>query len=681
MADPSMTNPLLHIDFAIPFDQIRAEHVEPAAKALLAGARVSLDAIAAEPGPRTYANTLDALDRATEALDTAMTIVGHLESVESTPELRKAYNLVQPEVSAFYASIPLDEGLWRALQAFAETAEARALTGPRRRFLEKTLDDFRRHGAELDDRGKQRLREITREMSQLTTRFAQNIVDATAAFEKMIEDPKRLAGLPQSAIDAAQQSAREKGREGWRFTLQAPSLTALLTYLDDRSIREEVYRAYNTRATRGDLDNTPLLARILRLRAEKARLLGYASFADLVLHDRMAHDGARAKSFVEDLTARTRSAFARENWTLEEFRRRSDPSAAQSLSAWDVAYYSEKQRQALYQFDQEQLRPYFPLERVLSGLFETAERLYGVRIAPRSGLPTWHPSVSAYDILDAGGAQLGSFYADLFPREEKRGGAWMNGLITGVMKDGAFSPHLGLIAANVSPPVAGKPALLTHDEVETLFHEFGHLLHHCLSRVEVRSLAGTNVAWDFVELPSQIMENWCWEKEALDLMARHHQSGAPIPDDLYRKMVRARTYRAANATMRQLGFATVDLALHIDYRWPRDGDVVTYSRELMQGYAPARYPHDYAFIASFGHLFSSEIGYAAGYYSYKWAEVLDADAFTRFKAEGVFSASCGRAFREKILERGNGADPMELYRAFMGREPSLDALLARSGLT
>jgi oligopeptidase A len=683
MSDPSDTadtNPLLSIEFAIPFDRLRPEHVEPAAKALLADARAQLQRIAALEGPRTYENTLGALDLATERLETAMTVVSHLESVVSTPQLRSAYNAVQPEVSAFYASIPLDADLWRALKAYAETDQAKQLTGTRRRYLEKTLDSFKRHGADLDEAGKRRLEEITRELSERTTKYAQNVVDATAGFELYVEDESKLKGLPDSAIQAARASAESKGKPGWRFTLQAPSMVPLLTYLADAAIRERVYRAYNARATAGTIDNRPLLDRILELRKEQAQLLGFKDFADFVLHDRMAKEGARARAFVEDLTEKTKVAFARENEALTAFRKKIEGDEANAIEPWDVAFYAEKERRALYDFDEEELRPYFAVDRVLEGLFRTAERLYGIRIEPTSALPTWNPAVRAFDIFDEDGTWLGSFYADLFPREEKRGGAWMNGLITGLAKDGEYKPHLGLISANVTPPIGDKPALLTHDEVETLFHEFGHLLHHSLSRVDVRTLAGTNVAWDFVELPSQIMENWCWERPALDLFARHHETGQAIPDELFQKMQRARKYRSANAMMRQLGFAAVDLALHVDYAPERDGDVVAYSRALMQRYAPVKYPDDYAFIASFNHLFASEVGYAAGYYSYKWAEVLDADAFTRFAKEGIFSRTVGEDFRRKLLERGNGADPMDLYKDFMGREPSLDPLLSRLGL-
>lgn len=673
-------NPLLAISFQIPFDRILPSHVEPAISALIAGARENLEAIEAVAGTRTYDNTIDALDRATERLEVAMTVVAHLESVASTPELRAAHNAVRPEVTAFYASIPMRPKLWAALSAYAETEEARALTGARRRYLQKTLDDFKRHGAKLDPEGKAKLEALSRELAELTTRFAQNVLDSTAEWELVVETRGELAGLPPSAIDQARDSAEKKGKAGWRFTLQAPSYIPLVTYADDARLREKAYRAYNSRATSSGFDNAPIMQRILALRLEQAKLLGYGNFADLVLEDRMAKSGERARDFVSDLTKRSVGAFERENLELLSFRRNLEGAGAPSLAPWDVAYYAEKQRKALYDFDEEELRSYFRLDAVIEGLFETVRRLYGVRVVENTTLKTWHPDVRAYDMTDEDGTFLASFFADFFPREEKRGGAWMNAFITGRWNADAASPHLGLISANVTPPIGDKPSLLTHQEVTTLFHEFGHLMHHCLSRVEVRSLAGTNVAWDFVELPSQIMENWCWERAALDTFARHVVTGEPIPEALFAKMSRARSYREATAMMRQLGFGAVDLALHIDYHHQADRDVLAYSRRAMQPYAPAPLEADYGMIASFTHLFASSVGYAAGYYSYKWAEVLDADAFTRFRGAGVFSREVGNDFRHKILERGDSADPMDLYKGFMGREPSLDALLERAGL-
>ncbi|AKU92931.1 M3 family metallopeptidase [Vulgatibacter incomptus] len=673
-------NPLLHLGFDLPFDRIRPEHVQPAVRELLAEAEAAIAAIATRGAAPTYESTLEALEKTTERLELAMTVVGHLESVASTPALREAYNAVLPEVSAFYARIPLNDGLWNALRSLAETDEAGALDPARKRFLDKTLADFRRHGAELDPAGKARLEALSRELAEVTSRFSQNVVDASGAFELMVDDRARLAGLPDSAVAAAEEAARAKGAKGFRFTLHAPSYVPAMTYLEDGELRERIWRAFDSRATSGDFDNRPLVGKILELRREKARLLGYQDFADLVLEDRMAQSGANARAFVRDLRERTEPFYVNENDALLGFRREEDGQGAKAIQPWELAYWAEKQRRARYDFDEEELRPYFPLPSVIEGLFAVVNRLYGIRVEERRDVPVWHPDVRSYSILDADGSLLCAFYADLHPRDEKRGGAWMNGLVTGLHRAGAKAPHLGLICANFTPPSAGKPALLTHREVETLFHEFGHLLHHALSRPEIRSLGGTNVAWDFVELPSQIMENWCWERDALDLFARHHETGARIPEALFEKMIRARTYRAANAMMRQLGFAEVDLAMHTDFEPKAGRDVMAFARGILQAHTPAPLPESSAMIASFGHLFASGVGYAAGYYSYKWAEVLDADAFSRFREEGLFNPDVGRAFREEILARGDSAEPAMLFRSFRGREPSLDALLARSGL-
>jgi oligopeptidase A len=663
-------NPLLKIDYRIPFDQIQAEHVEAAIAEWLREAQGRVDSIASSPEARTFANTLQALEDSTLGLEYAMAVVRHLESVATYPALREAHNAVQGPVSAFYSSIPLHEGLWKAIQALAATSEGQALAGVRRRLLTKTIDAFRRHGAELDPAGKARVKEIDVELAQLTTKFAENVLDATNAFDLVLTDEKQLAGLPPTAVAAAEASARSKGVPGWRFTLQAPSYTPLMMYLDDAAIRKHMYRAYSLRAAAEPFDNRPLILRILELRREKARLLGYRDFSDLALEDRMAHTGARAQEFLDDLRAKTEARFREENGELEAF-------AGRRLEPWDVAYWAEKQRAALYDFDEEALRPYFPVERVVAGMFEITGRVFGIRIEEQAGAPLWDPQVKYYCIYDEQeGGLLGSFYADWYPRENKRGGAWMEALITG---DGG-KPHLGVICGNLTPPVGEKPALLTHREVETIFHEFGHLLHHCLSRVEIRSLAGTNVAWDFVELPSQIMENWCWERAALDLFAQQYESGVPIPEDLFQKLKRARTFRAANAQMRQLGFGFIDLALHRQYSPDRDGDVIEYSRRLLQEFSPAPLPADHAMIASFAHLFAHPVGYGAGYYSYKWSEVLDADAYSRFRDNGILSRQIGLQFRQRILSRGDSDDPAELYRSFMGRDPDPAALLVRLGL-
>jgi oligopeptidase A len=623
---------------------------------------------------------MSALDILTEPLDFAMGVIRHLESVATYPELRAALNAVQPEVSAFYSGIALHAGLWQGIKVYAATPQSATLAGERRRYLVKTMEAFRRAGADLDAARKKQLEQIDVELTTVTTKFGENVLDSTNAFERILSNEADLAGLPASAVAAARESAARKNLPGWRFTLQAPDYMAVMTYLDNAAIRREFYEAYAVRATEPERDNRPNVVRILELRREKARLLGFDDFAGLVLEDRMARDGARALAFLEDLKAKTEARFRAENQGLLEFRRSIEGPAAPPLDPWDVAYYAEKQRAALYDFDEEALRPYFPVERVVAGLFELVQRLYGIRVTEEAGVPAWDRQVRYYNIHDSDGAFLGGFYADWYPRENKRGGAWMDALITGGPAPGEFRPHLGLICGNLTPPIGGKPALLTHREVETIFHEFGHLLHHLLSRVETRTLAGTNVAWDFVELPSQIMENWCWEREALDLFAAHWETGERLPEELFRKMKRARTFRAANAQMRQLGFGFIDLLLHTRYSPERDGDPIAYSRRLLQEFSPAPLPPQHAMIAAFTHLFASPVGYGAAYYSYKWAEVLDADAFTRFRSAGIFSREVGAEFRNRILAKGDSEDPAQLYRDFMGREPDPSALLVRSGL-
>lgn len=673
-----MDNPLLSLPLtapagqapALPLDTVRAEHVVPAIEALIEKA---LDAIGAiSTGEPTYKGTLGAFEHASEELDLAMTLVSHLESVATSPEMREAHEKAQMLASTFYASIPLNADLYAAFVAFSKTDEASSLDAVRARLLEKTLASFRRNGAELDFAGKARLETLASELSQLTTRYSQNVLDETNAFELIVTEESKLGGLTEAAKKAARASAESKGLEGWRFTLQAPSYLAVMMHADDASMRETVWRAYSTRATSGERDNRALICDILRLRAEKAKLLGFADFADLVLEDRMAKSGQKASEFVDTLREKTRAAFVRETADLARFQQE---SGGTSLEPWDVSYYAEKLRKARFDFDDAALRPYFSVPSVLQGAFKIATQLYGVRIEAFDA-PAWHEDVDCYGIYE-GEQLLATFFVDLFPRETKRGGAWMNGLLYG---EGS-APHIGLFCANMTPPVGDTPALLTHREVETLFHEFGHLLHHALSDVSVPSLGGTNVAWDFVELPSQIMENFCWERMTLDLFARHYETGEAIPEALFEKLVAARTYRAATAQMRQLGFATTDLRLHREFD-PKDGAdaMFKFARDILADHSTAPLPDDYGMICGFTHLFASPVGYAAAYYSYKWAEVLDADAFTRFAENGVLSATVGGEFRSRLLSKGNSADPEELYKQFMGREPSMDALLTRNGL-
>lgn len=676
-------NPLLSRAFDLPFDEIRAEHVEPAVREALDEAERELGALTRNPEPPSYANTLAALDALTERLGRVVTVAAHLNSVANTPELRAAYNRVVPLYSAFFAKLPLDEALWRRLSAFAETPEARALSGVRARHLAKTLREFERAGAKLPAEQKAQVEAIKVELSQLQTRFAENVLDSTNAFELLVSDEAELAGLPESALAQARESAKSKGLEGYRFTLQIPSYMPFMQYAENRALRERMYRAYMSRASEGERDNTPLIRRILALRRELAGLLGYGTFADYRLAEHMVPSGAAAQQFEEALYRRTLPYFQREVAELERFAKRE--LGLERLEPWDLSFVSERLRQAHFDLSDEQLRPYFPLEQVLSGLFDVAERLFGVSITARDNPRVWHPDVRYYELRDATGLHLGSFYADLFPREEKRAGAWMNRFITGgPSDDGGFEPHLGLICANFTPPRQAEapeggqtvPALLTHREVETTFHEFGHLLHQLLSRVEVRARAGTNVAWDFVELPSQIMENWTYEPEALALFACHYQTGEPIPEALVEKLRRARTFLAATAQMRQLSFGTLDLALHIDYDPEAEDDVIAYGQRLSERFAVRpEFAHNH-FLTAFSHVFAG--GYAAAYYSYKWSEMLEADAFSRFAREGIFNPETGHAFAQTILSQGDSADPAELYRAFMGRDPDMDALISRN---
>jgi len=677
-------NPLLEPRFDIPFDRIKPEHVLPAVTVLIAGAQARLERITKLEGERTFENTLLALSEMSRELEFALGLAGHLEGVVTTGELRAAWNSVVPLYSAFFAGIALNDGLWQALKEYAATVEAKALSGPRARLLTKTLEGFRREGADLQGEDKARMAWVASRLAELSTQFGQNVLDATKAVDWTFEqgDP-RLSGLTQTALEAAQMSAAAKGQQGYRFTLQAPIYTAVMDYADDSSFRREMWLAYNRKATGSgkqgpEFDNRPLLLEILALRQEKAHLLGYSSYADLATEDRMAASGARVRGFLEDMQIRIQPFFERENAELLEFYRTLAGADAPELQPWDVAYYAEKLRQSRYAFDPEETRPYFALEQVLSGLFEIVRRTFGVTVTGAVPSSVWHEEVKFYDIHNEAGQHIASFYTDWFPRDSKRGGAWMNRFIVADRAGGQLEPHLGLMCGNLTPPAGDKPALLTHREVETVFHEFGHLLHLALSSVELREQAGTQVARDWVELPSQLMENWCWERETLDLFARHYQTGEVLPEKLFAKMMAAQNFWAANTAMRQLSFGTVDIRLHSDYRPEQSGDPLEFSRQVMAPFYTTPLPPEFASIASFSHLFSG--GYAAGYYSYKWSEMLEADAFGRFRREGLLSREVGHQYVDTILSKGNSDDPAQLFRDFMGRDPDPEALLERSGL-
>jgi len=668
-----MTNPLLEPGRPLRFDLVRAEHVVPAIEELLRQARAELDAIVQVKADFSYENTFGRLESGSLPLSLAMNMVEHLEAVATTPEMREAYGVILPQVSEFSSSVPLNLELYRALKAFSETPAAETLSKTKRRSIQKTLDDFRRNGAELSDEKKRRLSEIDAILSQHTTKFSQNVLDGTNQFE-LIVDEAEVQGIPETAKTMARESAESQGKTGYRFTLHAPSSIPVLAFAESRELREKVWRASSQRGLSVG-NNLELIAEILKLRLEKAQLLGFKDFADFVTADRMAESGAKARHFVVDLTLRTQVAFDRETTELRDYFLEHLAKPGEVLEPWDVAFASEKQRQALYAFEEEALRPYLSAERAILGAFSLAESLFGLQISP-ADLPVWNESVRSYRVDDASGNERGFFYVDLYPRPSKREGAWMHGLYAGQPGE----PHIALFCLNAQPPTKDAPSLLSFRDLETIFHEFGHLLHHMLSDVEVRSLACTNVAQDFVELPSQILENWCSEKPALDQFARHYQTDEPIPAELLEKMHRARNYRAASAQMRQLGFAAVDLALHIDHPSGSPEEINAFAELLLARYSVTQGKAGASMIASFGHLFSHPIGYAAGYYSYKWAEVLDADAFTKFKSKGLFDRATGEEFRRSILARGDSDPPLDLFREFMGREPDLTAMLKRQGL-
>jgi oligopeptidase A len=705
-----MTHPFLTPDFHIRWSTLKADAIQSDISSALEQATAAIDSfLTQDRGRMTFESVVLALDETTRPLNEAWGLVNHLDALCNNPALREAHNAMLPAVSAFFAKIPLNPHIWDLLLTYSKTDEAKTLTGIRRRALDETMESFRQHGAELHPDKKSRLEQIESELSKITQKYSENVLDSTNAWDLIIDDPSRLKGLPQSAIDAARQEAEAKNlgtpeAPHFRFTLKAPSLIPVLEYLEDEDIRQQVWQASTRIGNSETHDNTPLVWQILALRHEKARLLGQEHFADQVLQQRMARTGRAALKFIDDLHERIRPAFEKETIQLQEFRADAQHRAPDLFEPWQVAFWAEKQRRTEYDFDPEELRPWFPLDQVLAGMFHLAGRVFNLSITPRDTVfispdtdspPTvstrpndegpvevWHPSVKFYEVRNEKGTHIGSFYADWHPRDSKRGGAWMNYLKMGLPPANGEDRrlHLGLICGNMTPPLDDKPALLTHDEVCTVFHEFGHLLHQLCGNVEIPSLNGVSVYWDFVELPSQIMENFCWERESLDLFARHFESGEPVPSRLFKKLIAARNFRSASAMMRQLAFGKLDLELHMNPPSEANQDLDAVSRRLLSGYLMPLKTEPPTLLRRFGHLFSNPVGYAAGYYSYKWAEVLDADAFTRFQKEGILNPQVGRDFRDKILSRGNSEDPAQLFRDFMGRDPDPLALLIRSGL-
>lgn len=686
-------HPFLASDFHVRWSTLVPEAIEPDIRHALEIARQNIETICSQdPEKANFKSTFLAFEDASQSLNDGWGRLSHLDSVNDNPAQREAMGKMLPLVTEFSASLALNDRLWAVIKAVGESDEMTTLSPVQKRFVEETMTDFRQSGADLAADKKARVAEIETELSKLTKEYSEHVLDSTNAWELVITEEAKLAGLPESAMAGAAANARAKGlaAPAWRFTLQFPSMYPVMQHLHDEEIRKQVWQASTRVGGYDEYDNTALVWRILELRQEKAQLLGHDHFADLTLFRRMAKTGTSALAFVENLHARILPTFLAEHKQLAQYKAAKSQQPITDLEPWEVAYWSEKQRQENYDFDEESLRPYFPVDGVMSGMFEIASCIFGINIReletsylePGSNMATdaveiWHPECKFYEIHDsATGKHLGSFYADWHPRESKRGGAWMNGLHVGERGE----PHLGLIIGNMSPPVDGKPALLTHREVETIFHEFGHLLHGLLSDVAVKSLAGTNVPWDFVELPSQIMENFCWDRDSLDLFARHYESGDAIPEKLFTKMLAAKNYQSASAFMRQLAFGRLDLELHIHLADHLGKDLDAVERDVLADYlAPLRTPTP-SMMRRFNHLFSSPTGYAAGYYSYKWAEVLDADAFTRFQREGILNPETGAAFREHILSKGNSVPPDELYRRFMGRDPDQEALLVRAGL-
>ena len=672
-SDARTANPVLSDAFPVPFARIRAEDVAPGLRQALGDAEEALARVARVQAPYTWEKVVAPLEDGSERLSRAAAVVAHLNNVRQDEALRAAWSEVIPELSAYEARAESDPEIYRVLRAYGETDEAASLPPVRARHLALRIDEMRRAGAGLDEAARSRAEAIHGELATLQNTFQNNVLDGVNAYALDLTDEARLTGIPASARRRARAAAEEAGVSGWRFTLHQPSYLAVMDHAEDRALRRELYEAGQRKGTGHGRDNRELVPRILRLRRELARLLGYADWADVQTEPRMARSGARAQAFERDLFARVEPHYRREIEDLSAFA--ASELGIDVLEPWDLRFAFERMREARFDLDAESLRPYFPLHRVQAGAFELAHRLFGITITPAEAPEAWHEDVEYYEVRDEDGTLVGAFYTDWHPRGDKRGGAWMMPLVTGGPTSDGFEPHLGAISGNLTPPEDGA-ALLTHDEASTVFHEFGHLLHHLLSKVEVRSRGGTSVAWDFVELPSQILENWLWEEESLARIARHVDTGEPLPADLLDRMRAARTFGAAHHMARQLSFGTVDLALHVDFDPERDRDPIAFGRRVMEPFQIRPEAVSDGFLPAFSHIFAG--GYAAGYYSYMWSEMLDADAFGRFRDEGLYERSVGEAFAGAVLARGNGAAPDVLVREFLGRDPDPEALLERN---
>ena len=669
-------NPLLVLDGLPRFAHIEPADVMPALDTMLASLRALVEErLARAPAP-DWDDTVGPLEVAEARLKRFWSPVAHLNAVADSPALREAYNAGLGRLTSYQTGYAQDPRLYRAYQAVAEGPAFAGLSEARRKVVTNALRDMRLSGVALPATPKARFKAIQERLSELASRFEQNVLDATDAFSLIIEDEARLQGIPATVRAQARAEAQRRGRDGFLFTLQAPSYIPVMTHAEDRALRRELYEAYVTRASQaacGRYDNTALAEEILVLRQEMAALLGYPHYADYSLATKMARDAAEVETFLTDLAHRARPAALKELTDLKAMAQ----ADGVALEAWDTAYYSERLKERRYQFSEEDLRPYFPLPRVLEGLFTLTERLYDVRIRERQGVEVWHPDVLFYEITDPDGTLRAQFYLDLYARERKRGGAWMDECC---VRQGYPAPSLPVayLTCNFSAPAADHPSLLRHDEVETLFHEFGHGLHHMLTRVDEPAVSGINgVPWDAVELPSQFMENFCWERDVIDLIGGHYRTKAPVPADLFARLRKTRTFQAALQMLRQVEFALFDIRLHAGFD-PATGGVHALLDAVRDEVAVLKPPAFNRFENSFTHIFAG--GYAAGYYSYKWAEVLSADAFGPFAERGVFDRATGLAFLHNILERGGEADPRDLFARFRGRAPRIDALLKQSGL-
>ena len=673
-------NPLLDFSGLPRLDAVRPEHVSPAIDLLVLAAGNAVEAVANDPRPATWDNVAEPLADALDRLNRAWAAVQHLNAVVSTPALRDAYHANLPKITAFFADLAQDVRLFRRYQALAESPAYSALDAAKQRAIEHELRDFRLGGAELPDASKARFKAVEEELAELSARFDDNLLDATNAWALYVEDALQLAGVPRDVLAEAQAAATADGRTGWKLTLRMPCYGPVMSYADNRDLRATLHRAYATRASEmgasKEWDNTAVIRRILELRREAALLLGYANYAEVSLVPKMARSVDEVLGFLRDLARRAKPFAERDFAELVAFAR--ERLGIADLAPWDMAYASEKLKADRFAFSDQDIRPYFPEHKVLAGLFRVAETLYGISIR-ESRAPAWHPDVRFFDVTDAGGALVGQFYLDNYARAGKQGGAWMDDAINRRRVGTRVQYPVAFLTCNLSAPVEGRPATFTHDEVITLFHEFGHGLHQLLTRVEVAGVSGIQgVEWDAVELPSQFMENFCWEWDVVSQMSAHVETGEPLPRALFDKMLAAKNFQSGLSTVRHLEFALFDMLLHSTYD-PASGDspqsVLDAARREVAVVPRATYDR---FMQSFAHVFAG--GYAAGYYSYKWAEVLSADAFSAFEESGVLSPATGERFRDEVLSRGGTRDALESFVAFRGRAPQLDAFLRHNAM-